>query len=191
MRDWLIAELNTDDLGAAIAPAPFAPASVYLGDRDHARLDRFARIATVSIVGHGLCRRYVASDVGEPEQAVTEERWEHLEWTTSITVCSRLDPQAPVLSDAASVFLRRALGSRRGQATADMALQGVTYLRGTDLTDTGRIAGGTTWETRATATLTWLCGWRGQRSVGWVDRVQGTGATAGRDPLAFDTGEPA
>lgn len=191
MRDWLLAALNTDDMGEALDPEPFDSRAVFVGDRDHASLPTWARVATVSLVGRGLCRRYVASDVGEEGQALTEERWEHLEWTTSITVCSRLDPQDPQMTDAASVHLRRALGAREGVATADLALQGVTFLRGTDVVDTSRIAGGTTWETRATATLVWLCGWRAQRSVDWVDRVLGEGSVAGLDPLPFDTDQGA
>lgn len=185
---WLLAALNTDDLGAAITPAPFVLGqSCYLGERDHPKLQRFARVATVALVGRGLCRRYVASDVGEDEQALTEERWEHQEWTTSITVASRLDPEAPLLSDAASVHLRRALGARAGVAVADLALVGVSYLRGTDVQDTSRIAGGTTWETRATATLVWLCGWRASTPTDWVDRVRGTGQVGDLGPLPFDT----
>ena len=189
VQAWLLAALNTDDDGAAIDPPPFVLGeSCYLGDRDHARLNRFARIATVSLVGRGVCRQHVASDVGEEGQALTEERWEHLEWTTSVTVASRLDPTAPVLSDAASVHLRRALGQRVGIAVADLALVGVSYLRGSEVVDTSRIAGGSTWETRATATLVWLCGWRASTPVGWVDRVIGSG-TVGSISLPFDTAE--
>lgn len=185
---WLLDGLNADDDGAPIAPAPFElGATCFLGDRDHPRAERFARIATVALVGRGLCRQYVATDVGEPEQALTEERWEHLEWTTSITVAS---PEAPALADAASVHLRRALGRRAGVAMADLHTVGVSYLRGTDVQDTGRIVSGTTWETRATATLVWLCGWRASSPTGWVDRVTGTGGVPEVPSLPFDTGEP-
>jgi hypothetical protein len=187
VQAWLLAALNTDDTGEALDPLPFELGTTcYLGDRDHPRLARFARIATVSLVGRGLCRRYVASDVGEVGQALTEERWEHLEWTTSITVASRLDPTTPVLADCASVHLRRALGQRAGVAVADLALAGVSYLRGTEVQDTSRVAGGTTWETRATATLVWLCGWRAASTVQWIERVSGTGSLGGAS-LPFDT----
>jgi hypothetical protein len=185
---WLLAALNVDDEGAAITPAPFVlGATCYLGERDHAKAARFARIATVALVGRGLCRRYVATDVGGPAQALTEQRWEHQEWTTSITVASRLDPEAPLLSDAASVHLRRALGARDGVAAAGLRAAGVSWLRGTDVQDTSRIAGGTTWETRATATLVWLCGWRASTPTDWVDRVLGTGQVGDVGPLPFDT----
>jgi hypothetical protein len=189
--EWLLAALNTDDEGEAISPAPFAlGTSCYLGERDRPKLTRFARVATVALVGRGLCRRYVATEVGDPDrQTLTEERWEHREWTTSITVASRLDPEEPVLADCASVHLQRALGARQGVAVADLHLVGVSYLRGSEVQDTSRIAGGTTWETRATATLVWLCGWRASTPVDWVDRVIGTGTIDDLDPLPFDTAE--
>lgn len=181
--EWLASGLNTDDLGGAITPAPFTLGeSCYLGDRDHARLARFARIATVSLTGYGLRRHYQATDVGLATQALAEHRQEDIEWATSITVASRLDDMAPALSDSASVHLRRALGRRRGVSTAELGLQGVSFLRGTDVQDTSRIVGGTAWETRATATLVWLCGWRAQEPVEWVDRVQGSGYVPDIEP---------
>ena len=113
VRQWLIAALNTDDAGVALDPAPFANAAVFPGERDGPReRGPWARINTVALVSRGLCR----SREGTGDDLL-ERRAEHREWTTSITVCSRLDPTARTLADEAAQHLQRALGAREGVAT--------------------------------------------------------------------------
>lgn len=192
VRAWLLDALNTDDLGAALVPAPFAdtPASVFLGERDGPKnVQRWARINTVTLVGRGLVRDYRATAVGEPEQELREHRGEAREWTTSITVCVRLDPTNRTLADEAGQHLQRALGQREGWAAQGLAGVGVGFLRMDDVQDLSRIAGGTEWETRAVATVTWICGWTASTASGWLERVVGDGQVQGTAALAFDSAE--
>lgn len=188
---WLQTVLNLDDTGEAMDPEPFPDGSVFPGERDHPRLARWARINTVALVGRGLVRTHEASDVGEDEQALIERRAEHREWTCSITVCSRLNPTARVLSDSAGIHLQRALGAFEGVHAAPLALVGVAPLRRADMQDVSRITGTTEWETRAAAVVTWLCGWTATTSVGWLERVTGTGQVSESTPLAFDSDQGA
>jgi hypothetical protein len=183
VRQWLIAALNTDDAGLALDPAPFEAEAVFPGERDGPReRQRWARINTIALVSRGLCR----SREGTGDDLL-ERRAEHREWTTSITVCSRLDPTARTLADEAAQHLQRALGAREGVATVALRAVGVSYLRGSDVQDTSRVRSGSEWETRATATVVWLCGWTATTPTPPVERVTGTGEVNSEGPLAFDS----
>jgi hypothetical protein len=190
VREWLLAALNTDDLGEAITPAPFADAAVFIGERDGPRdYQRWARISTIAIVGRGLTRQHRATDVGAPTQALREHRGEAREWACSVTVCVRLDPTNRTLADEAGQHLQRALGAREGYAVRALADVGMGFLRVADVQDVSRIVGGSEWETRASVVVTWICGWTASTPVEWLDRVVGEGTISGTASLPFDSAD--
>lgn len=182
----------TDDQGATIAPPPFEDQAIFLGERDHPRAPSFARIATVAIQGRGVHQAYEVTDLGGPGQALVERRGEHREWTTSITVATRLDPTAPSLADEAGQHLQRALGAFRSTAaTYAMRSVGVAAIRFGEIQDVARLTGAQQWETRCSLVLTWLCGWTASTPVEWVETVTGSGSVDASPPLPFDSAEGA
>lgn len=187
VRNWLFAALNTDDNGAPLAPAPFTDSMVYIGERDHPRAPRFARIATVAIAGLGVATSYEVENPGGPGQQLRERRGEWREWTTSITVASTLNPTAPQLADEAGQHLQRVVGAFRStEATYDMRAVGVQALRHGEIQDVARLTGSQQWETRASVVLVWICGWTASTPVQWVEQVTGQGGVGGT-PLPFDS----
>ncbi len=196
VRAFVAACLNLDDESLPLSPVPFTlgtpttPANVIWADRDPLRRPNlFCMLREVSLVSVGPTETVdVPVDSGQPTERLDQHYFDQDEWTVAVHVVSRLDTDDPTHAASAGVILRRVRGRMESTLSDPMRAQGCAPRRRGQILPLSRIARNAQWETRAAVDLTFNVGSViVQRSVGFIETVQGVGTLAG---LPSGSGEP-
>lgn len=185
-RAWVLATLNLDDNSETESPAPFDESTVRWSPTDYPTpRPLYAMIREISLVERGQPDTTRKSfNRGEVDETLVVQHSTISDWTVSVQVVSKLDPENPALEQAAGQYLRRLRARTLADGVDDMRLLGVAWCRSGQILPLDRIAKNAEWETRAALDLTFVVGDRIVEQPGWIDSAEVTGTLS---PLESET----